>query len=499
MNIPSDTIIPGISVPEKRNWRQALAAYRHPRIIGMLFLGFAAGLPLLLVFSTLTLWFNDAGISKKTIGLVALIGTFYSIKIFWSPIVDRVPLPWIDRALGRRRSWMLMAQCGIILGLIIMALNDPLAAWDMLGLTPGDQPQANQLPASVATAAWVVVGAGVLVAFASATQDIAMDAYRIEAVPIALQGAISATYQLGYRLGMLMAGAGALWIADIKDWSFAYLTMASCMSVGIFALFLTPEPEGNHRLPVDPVLWRTLRRLRSRHKDRYHPKLLRLQAWFIGAIIRPFHDFFLRNGLRIALLILIFIGSYRISDLVMGVMANPFYSDIGFTKSQIAGIAKFYGVLMTLIGAFTGGIIVSRYGAMIPLLIGSLLVAATNLLFVWLARAGADLTILTFTISADNFSGGFAASAFIAFLAGLTNRNFTATQYALFSSFMTLPGKLISSQSGYIVEDVGFELFFLYAAAMGIPAILLVLVLMRMQHRIGAGTFANQDKELFYK
>jgi len=463
-------------------WGEAVAAYLHPRVIGMLFLGFSAGLPLLLVFSTLTLWLNDARIDKGTIGLAALIGTTYSVKVFWSPIVDRVPLPLLHGLLGRRRSWMLLAQITIATGLIGMALNDPTAVWGQLGLEIG---ASDETPFAVYEAAYVVALFGLIVAFGSATQDIALDAYRIEAVKVSLQGAMAATYQFGYRLGMLVAGAGALFIADASGWTVTYIAMAACAGVGMVTVLLTPEPAVNRVRQRDPAVTRAVWHMRRRAPE-MPDALVRAAGWLLGAVVRPVLDFFDRNGLHLALLILAFIGVYRISDLVMGVMANPFYSDIGFSKTEIATVSKLYGIWMTILGAFIGGVAVARFGPMRPLLAGAVMVATTNLLFALLAHLGADLDMLVVTISADNLSGGFAGSAFIAYLSSLTNRSYTATQYALFSSFMTLPGKLVSASSGFVVEAVGFVTFFLYAAAAGIPAILLVLVLMRVRPHAAA-------------
>lgn len=443
------------------SWAEAFAVYCKPRVIAMFFLGFSAGLPLLLVFSTLTAWLSDMNVARSTIGFFGWVGITYSVKVFWAPIVDRLPIPFLTAMLGKRRSWMLLGQLGVVSGIIVMA-----------GINPSTQ-------------LWWLALAAVFIAFSSATQDIAIDAYRIEAVITEYQGAMSATYVFGYRLAMLVAGAGTLFIAEPSNWpveilladawQYAYISMAALMSVGILTVLVVREP--NHVIDLDT------QQLESslagvERTDKKQNIWLRLKLWFVSAVVCPFIDFFRRHG-RFALVILVFVGCYRISDIVMGVMANPFYLDLGFSKNQIAAVGKIFGFAMTLCGAFVGGVLVVRFGVFRPLLAGSVMVAATNVLFAQLALVGADINWLTLVISADNFSGGFANAAFIAFLSGLVNRAYTATQYALFSSFMTLPGKLFSGFSGVIVDASSYHEFFLYAAAMGIPAIVLSVVVMQ--------------------
>ena len=434
------------------SWREAVSVYLRPRVISMLFLGFAAGLPFLLVFSTLSAWLTTAGISRSVIGFFSWVGITYSIKILWAPIVDRVPLPLLDRLLGRRRSWMLLAQFGIMLGLLGMAGIDPAQ--------------------NIATIALFAL----IVAFSSATQDVALDAYRIESVAREIQGAMAAMYIGGYRLGLLVAGAGALYLAKYSNWSFTYITMAGLMLVGVVTVLIIREPEttinGNTRQ-------REQRVVDFLENSAHLPNALRQPiAWFIGAVVCPFTDFFQRNG-SIALLILLFISVFRISDITMGVMANPFYLDIGYSLIEIANVTKFFGFFMTLAGAALGGILVVRFGIMRPLLLGAIMVASTNLLFAVLAGMEPNLIMLAVVISADNLSGGLATSAFIAYLSSLTNTAYTATQYALFSSLMTLLPKFLGGFSGVIVDAAGYRFFFVYAALVGIPAILLVLYLMQ--------------------
>ncbi len=418
----------------------------------MLFLGFSAGLPFLLVFSTLSAWLRTEDISRSAIGFFSWVGITYSIKFFWAPVVDRMRLPYLTRAMGQRRSWMLLAMAGIGAGLLGMAGTDP-----------------SQDLARMAAFA-------LLVAFSSATQDVAIDAYRIEAVERDLQGAMAATYQLGYRIAILAAGGGALVAADAISWPASYAGLAALTLVGIVTVFVIREPE----VTRDPgALMREARVVDFMERSAHLPNRWRAAAgWFIGAVVCPFVDFFQRMG-WLGLVILIFIGSFRISDILMGVMANPFYLDLGFSLTEIGVVIKGFGTFMTIAGALLGGVLVARYGIMRPLLLGAVLLALTNLLFAILALAGPDMSLMIVTISADNLSAGIAGTVFIAYLSSLTNTAYTATQYALFSSLMTLPGKILGGFSGIVVDAVGYVEFFVYVAGAGLPAIFLVLFLMR--------------------
>jgi MFS transporter, PAT family, beta-lactamase induction signal transducer AmpG len=457
-----------LHLSSRTTWREALRVYRHPRVIAMLFLGFSAGLPFLLVFSTLSAWLTDEDISRSAIGFFSWVGITYSIKVLWAPVVDRVSIPWLTRMLGKRRSWMLMAQLGIALGLLGLALTDP----------------SQHLTAIAAFA--------LLVAFSSATQDVAIDAYRIEAVIKESQAAMAASYILGYRIALLVAGAGALYIAEFGSWPSAYLSMAALMSIGVVTVLAIAEPE--QKIERDAYL-REARVISFLEGSAHLPPRVRAgAAWFIGAVVCPFLDFFARNGVKMALVVLLFIGVFRISDITMGVMANPFYLDLGFSKAEIASVTKVFGFFMTIAGAAAGGLLVVRYGIMRPLLLSAVLAAATNLLFALLAVTGPDLSLLAVTISADNFVGGLAGSVFIAYLSSLTNTAYTATQYALFSSLMTLPGKFIGGFSGLVVDAQGYAEFFIYSALIGVPAILLVLYLMHRANvdQSAAGAVANK-------
>lgn len=444
------------------SWRESISVYRQPKVLTMLFLGFSAGLPFLLVFTTLTLWLSEAGVSKTTIGFFAWIGITYSIKVFWAPVVDRLRLPLLTARFGQRRGWMLLAQTGIAAGLLAMAFTEP----------------ASEL--------WWMAVFGLVVAFSSATQDICIDAFRIESATGEWQAAMAANYILGYRLATLATGAGALYAAELMSWTMAYLIMAGLVSVGMVTVLLVREPQRH----VSDDTWAQEERVSRFIQERAHwPKKLRdAGAWFTGAVVCPFVDFFTRNG-AMAITILVFISIYRLSDVAMAGMTMPFYSDLGFSKSEIATITKFYGFFMTIFGAFAGGVFVMRYGLMRCLLGGAVALAVTNLLFAYMATLGHDILWLTILISGDNFSNGFASTTFIAYLSSLTSTAYTATQYALFSSLMTLPAKVTSGFSGIVVDAYGFASFFIYAAGLGIPAILMVLFLMK---KLGAPDTAKQ-------
>ncbi|MFT7041850.1 MAG: PAT family beta-lactamase induction signal transducer AmpG [Candidatus Azotimanducaceae bacterium] len=427
--------------------------YAKPRVIAMAFLGFASGLPFLLVFSTLTAWLREAEVSRTTIGFFAWVGITYSIKVFWAPVVDRLQLPVLGR-LGRRRSWILLAQLGIALGLIGMSLTGA----------------GNLMVLSVCA---------VLVAFSSSTQDIAIDAYRIEALDERYQGAMSASYIFGYRVALLVAGAGAFYLAEYLGWVQAYQVMAAMMGIGIITVLLIAEPVASSAAKVRDADDEVVRQILARHSH-LPPRVQQTLTWFVAAIVFPFVDFFKRNG-RFGLVLLLFISVFRLSDIAMGIMANPFYLDMGYSKTDIASVAKVFGFFMTIAGSMICGILVVKWGILRPLLLGAIAVASTNLLFALLSTLEPELAWLAIVISADNISGGFAATAFIAYLSSLTNRSYTATQYALFSSLMTLPGKFISGFSGVIVDGWGYLPFFVFASVIGIPAVLLVIVLLRRE------------------
>ena len=426
-----------------RSWRESLSLYLQPASLRMLLLGFSAGLPLLLVLGTLSFRLREAGIDRSTIGYLSWVGLAYGVKWMWAPLVDRLPIPFLTARLGRRRSWLLLSQAVIMAGLVGMAFNDPS---QLLG---------------------PLVACALAVAFASATQDIALDAYRIESAEVNAQAVLAATYQTGYRLAMIWAGAGVLWIAagvqgsEVTGyvqaaWQTAYLVMALSLLPGMLMVLGSPEPVPAPMKPARNVA-----------------------EWLQGAVMDPFADFWCRYRWQ-AVLVLALIAVYRISDVVMGIMANPFYVDMGYTKAEVAAVTKVYGVVMTLVGAFVGGVLSARWGVMRILMLGAILSAATNLLFAWLSGVGHDVTALIWVVSADNLASGIASAAFIAYLSSLTNISYSATQYALLSSMMLLLPKFIAGFSGDFVNAFGYASFFHATAWMGLPVLMLVALASRV-------------------
>ncbi|MBM6579125.1 MFS transporter [Microvirga sp. BT689] len=410
------------------------------RIALMLPLGFSSGLPFLLVFSTLSAWLREAGISRTEIGMLSWVALAYSFKFLWAPIVDRYDVPGLANLLGRRRGWMALSQIVTALGLVGIALSNP----------------QTSLPLTIASA--------LLVAFASATQDVVVDGWRIDVASTERQGMMAASYQLGYRLALICAGAGALYIAEFMSWRSAYFAMAVLMGVGLVGTLLAPrgnESAARERLP------------------------------FSAAIIEPLTDLFRRKGL-ILIPILALIACFRLPDFVAGVMANPLYIDLGFSKTDIADVSKLYGIWVGIAGAFAGGLALTRLGLWWTLLVGAVIAASSNLMFAWLAFEGADKLLFILSISIDNFASGFAGSALIAYMSGLTSPGFAATQYALLSSLYALPGKLIGGASGAVVDAYGYPLLFTATASIGIPLVILCFVVRRDTMK----TVAKRDAEL---
>ncbi len=441
-NTPTPTAASAAGSPP--SWGQTLRVYLEPPTLRMLLLGFSAGLPLLLVLGTLSFWLREAGVDRTTIGYLSWVGLAYGFKWVWAPLVDRMPIPLLTRLLGRRRSWLLLAQAVVVGGIVGMAFNDPKLSLN------------------------AVVWCALAVAFGSATQDIALDAFRIESADTQRQAALAAAYQTGYRLAMIWAGAGVLWIAARAEvpsaaayqhaaWQTAYLVMAASMAVGMVTVLLSPEPA-----------------------RRALPPARNAAEWLRGALVEPFADFIGRYRWQAAL-ILALIATYRISDIVMGIMANPFYVDMGYSKDEVAAVTKIYGVVMTLVGAFVGGVLSLRLGVMRVLMLGAVLSAASNLLFAWLGSRGHDVQALIFVISADNLSSGIASAAFIAYLSSLTNVQYSATQYALFSSMMLLLPKWLAGFSGRYVDAFGYAPFFTATAWLGVPVVLLVWLASRVK------------------
>ncbi len=504
-----------------KSWGESIATLLHPRVIAMLFLGLSAGLPILLIFSSLGLWLREAGLSRSSVTMFSWAALGYSFKFVWAPLIDRLPVPILTASMGRRRAWILVSQTSIILAICWMALTDPASGGSSLTM---------------------MAMAAVLLGFSSATQDIVIDAYRIESADQDLQAMLSATYIAGYRIGMLIAGAGAIYLAerfgssaeayDYEAWRRAYLWMAAAMLIGVAATLLIPEPDHAasdkhahdtaHYLrflllfalavagfilvfvlsgdTVKTAQTALTEALGNKALAGFLVELARLaigitvagavafacvrgglanRDMVVDAYVDPVRDFFLRYGTSLAFLLLALIGLYRISDIVLGVISNVFYQDIGFTKTQIAGTVKTFGLFMTIAGGFIGGILAVRYGVIKILFAGALLTVITNLLFILLNEVGPDITLLYLVISADNLTAGLASAAFVAFLSSLTNVSFTAVQYAIFSSLMTLLPKIIGGYSGTIVDSVGYSQFFLIAALLGIPVLFLIIVAAR--------------------
>ena len=502
------------------DWRQSLQSFKHPRVVSMLFFGFSAGVPLLLIFSSLSLWLREAGVERSTVTYFSWAALAYSFKFLWAPLIDRLPLPVLSRKLGRRRAWLLVSQLSVMLAIAMIALVNPA--------------EENALS--------VMAFAVVLLGFSSATQDIVIDAYRIESVGVDLQALMSSTYIAGYRIGMLTSGAGALVLASYfgstadaysyEAWRFTYLAMSMVMLVGLLTTLLVSEPENSSinlqqytsgqylrflcLFVLSVALFVFLYVVGSQTAGALKAELsasldnatlanfliesLRLLAGVLAvslfirlasftplyekqlihdSYVEPVQEFFQRYGLRLAMLLLVFVGFYRISDIVLGVISNVFFQDIGFSKTEIASVVKTFGLFMTIAGGFLGGVLSVRYGVIRMLYVGAILTVLTNLLFMVLAKAGHNIELLYLVISADNLTAGLASAAFIAFLSSLTNVSFTAVQYAVFSSLMTLLPKVIGGYSGSMVDNLGYSSFFLIASCMGLPVLLLIYWIQR--------------------
>ncbi len=407
---------------------------RDPRLALMLALGFSSGLPFLLIFSTQSAWLREAGVSRSAIGLMSYAALAFTLKFAWAPIIDEYDPPLVGAWLGRRRGWMLTAQLGVAAGLSGLAFGAP----------------AESLGWSFAFA--------FLTAFAAASQDVTIDGWRIDAAPTERQGMMSASYQLGYRLALLCAGAGALYTADFASWRAAYLAMAGLMLVGIVACLLSP--------PLD--------RPREAKGSR--------APTFAGSFVEPLSDLLHRHGPAL-IVILMLVAIYRLPDFVSGVMAMPLYIDLGFTKSDIATVSKLYGVWIGIAGAVGGGDAVARLGLMPSLILGGVAASSSHLMLALLAAHGASLPLLTLSVSAESFASGFAGAALIAYMSSLVSPAFAATQYALLSSLYALPSKLIGGLSGVMVDEFGYVRFFIATAAIGIPVVALSLTVWRMQRR----------------
>ncbi|MEO0879896.1 MAG: MFS transporter [Pseudomonadota bacterium] len=419
----------------------AIKSYLTPRGVVMLLFGFSAGLPFYLIFQTLSIWLREEGVSKSEIGLFAWVGFAFTIKFLWAPALDRVPVPFLEKKIGRRRAWMAVAQVGVAAALTAMSFANP----------------GNNL--------FYVAIVAILIAFTSATQDIAVDAWRIEAAGDEEQGMMAAMYQYGYRIGVLVATTVPLIVAHNVDWPFAYRTMAVLMLVGFLTALFAPRVETKVYQPPERL-----------------PALQMLRESVIG----PFADFLKRYGYA-AVIILLFIATYRIPDFVMGFMTGPLYVDIGYAKDQIGYVKGGAGTFATMFGVFLGGVLLLRLSFMPALLIGVVAQSLTNLLYSWLSLMPPDVTYLATAVIIDNIAYGFAGTVLIAYMSSLTNTAFTATQYALFSSFYAIPGKFVGGFSGFIVDGVGYAWFFAYTALVGIPAAVMIYFLRNSQTRLKDG------------
>ncbi len=405
----------------------------------MLALGFSSGLPFLLVLGTQAARLAEAKVPIEKIGLISWVGLCYSLKFLWAPVIDEIDVPGLARLLGRRRAWLLVAQLGVAAGLVALAFANP----------------AQALPGLIAIAT--------MTAFAAATQDIVIDGWRIDSAPPERQGMMAATYNFGYRLGLLSAGALALYIADFAGWSRAYLTMAALMSVGIAAGLLSP------RLPE-----------RAARKA---------GVSFVHSFTAPLTDLARRYGwLLVAILLLV--ALYRLPDFLTGVMANPLYIGLGFSKSDIATMSKVYGVWIGIAGAFAGGYAITRIGLMPALLIGGIAASASHLALALLAASGKSIALLGLSVSVESFAGNFAGAALIAYMSSLTSPGLAASQYALLSSLYALLGKFLGGFSGYAVKAVGFPAFFASTSTIAIPVTVLCLIVWARQR--GVGTAAGR-------
>ncbi len=516
-----------------RNPDSALAAYLHPQVAALLFLGFSSGLPLLLIFATLSLWLREAGVERGAVTYFSWAALGYSFKFVWAPLIDKLPLPLLAKRLGQRRGWLLAAQFAVMGSIALMASCDPSTSQGLM----------------------MMAVAAVALGFSSATQDIVVDAYRIEAADQTMQAMLSSAYVAGYRGGMLVAGALALYLAAglgssagnyvYGAWKLTYLSMAAAMLVGVVTTLLVKEPVLRNQssyfhgaadytrfvllfvlvvaafvstfvalwdLADATALWLSQRAGISAALAGFVCQALRLGAALglglavarlsvaAGLVQRgmvrdtyvaPVTDFFERYG-RAALPILLLVGFYRISDIVLGVIANVFYYDMGYSKEAIATATKLFGIWMIIIGGFFGGWLTFRYGVIKVLMLGAALTVATNLLFILLAQSPGNLPLLYLVISADNLTAGLASAAFIAYLSSLTSLSFTAVQYAIFSSLMTLFPKLLGGYSGQVVDAFGYTWFFLGAALIGIPVLLLITMAARYQRAAGPPETAEQ-------
>ncbi len=422
-----------------------LAIYGEPRVLAVFFMGFSSGLPLPLTFGTLSFWLAESGVTRTEIGLFAMIGGAYSLKFLWAPLIDRLGLPYLTGRFGRRRGWALCIQALLIAAIAALGFTNPL-------VNP-----------------WGTALAAVVVAFLSASQDIVIDAYRIELLDDEQQGAGAAATQWGYRFGLIAAGAGALYAAEYGGWRTAFVIMAGLMSVGMLTVLMTREP-----LAAPP------------------PMSAGAAAWLKSAVVAPFADFLQRPHWAA---ILLFVVLYKFGDALAGVMSNPFYVDMGFSKTEVANVSKLFGVVATLVGVAAGGAMVYRLGVLRSLMIGGVLQALSNLTYVLQAAVGHDLWVLTLVIFVENFCGGLGSAAFVAYLSGLCAVAFTATQYALLSSLAAVGRTFLSSGGGWLSERIDWIPFFLVTTVAALPGLALLVYLMRVLPPTPGAASAEQLEE----
>jgi PAT family beta-lactamase induction signal transducer AmpG len=413
-------------------WVRAAAVYRDRRQLIILLMGYSSGMPFLLTASVLTYWMDRVGVNLTTIGIFVLVGTPYAFKFAWAPLVDQLPLPLLDRWLGRRRSWMLLAQIGIFLSILALAWSDPVE-------TP-----------------WATAAAALAIAFFSATQDVAVDAYRIEILRTEEQGAGSATTQLGYRIALWIVDAMALLLPTLMPWQYVFTLIAFLIVAGIVTTFYAHEPQ-------------TPRATLGSARD-----------WVRAAVVRPFAEFLAYRGWFV---ILLFALLYKYGDALGGAMARPFFNQMHFSGPEIFGITKSFGAASTILGGLAGGIVVARYGLFKALLIGGILQAITNLLFSWQAQAGHDLVVLTLAISADNFTGALGSIAFVAYLSSLCTAGMAGTQYALLTSLMAFGRTTMSAGGGWLAAETGWTVFWMATTLLAVPGLLLLLWLWRIAEK----------------
>ncbi|MBF0368322.1 MAG: AmpG family muropeptide MFS transporter [Magnetococcales bacterium] len=433
-----------------QKWIEASAVYLERRVVAILFLGFSSGLPLALTFGTLSLWMAEYGVSRTTIGLFALAGTPYTLKFLWSPLIDRMPLPFLTRWLGRRRGWAIFTQLGLIGSILGLGLTDP-------AVDPG------------LTALFAL-----LTAFCSASQDIVIDAYRVEILEERQYGAGAAMIVLGYRIGMLVSGAGALYLATFTSWFVTYAVMAALIGVGMVTILLNPEPD--QKPSADARAQEEKSAAWIKGFSGMSEGWQRAFQWLHGAVVSPFAEFMTRPSWG---MILLFILLYKFGDALAGVMSNPFYVDLAFTKIEIANISKVFGFAATLVGTVVGGVMVNRMGILKSLVWCGILQMLSNLMFVVLAMVGHNLSMLTLTIAIENLSGGMGTAAFVAYLSSLCNVAYTATQYALLSSFMAFGRTLLASSGGWVADHLDWVGFFLITTGAAVPGLVVLWWMIR--------------------